>query len=243
MAAAAATPVRFSNANINRSASAQQFSWERGVPVNAFWDGIDWVSSIHFLGNFSDEERLELPIDPDSTASTNDKVKLLISLLGAKLAKDEATAAPNSLAETQPKAWRSLVHAKYVLQSRLGLVADAGQSIRRLVEHFGDTDDVLQQSLADQLVKEGDYAQAEKIMGPVVAILDSEMTKASPQAIGSRRSLLSAIWKQGPSRRADAEEVVAEIKQSIQGMVGTKYDVYVKAEEEELDKVLARLAE
>ncbi|KAK1757300.1 hypothetical protein QBC47DRAFT_375636 [Echria macrotheca] len=234
--------VRFSNANVNKSASAQQFSWEKAVPMNAFWDGIDWVSCIHFLGNFSDEERSELPIDPNSTASTDDKVKLLISLLDAKLAKEEAAAAPKSLAETQPKAWRRLLHAKYVLQSRLGLVSDAGQSIRKLVEHFGDTDEVLQSSLADQLVVEGDYAQAEKIMGPVVATMDADMTKASPQAIGSRRILLSAIWKQGPSRRADAENVVAEIKESIQGMVGTKYEVYVKSEEEELDKVLAELA-
>ncbi len=69
-------------------------------------------------------------------------------------------------------------------------------------------------------------------MGP----LDAEMNKASPQAISGRRSLLSAVWKQGPTRLADGENVIAEIKESIQGMVD------VKTEEEELDKVFAELA-
>ncbi|KAK5662652.1 hypothetical protein OQA88_8568 [Cercophora sp. LCS_1] len=242
MADATAAPVRFSNPEVNTSESAQKFSWEKGVPVNAFWDSIDWVSAIHFLGNFSDEERSQLPIDPNSTASTEDKAKLLVSLLDAKLAQEETAAAPKSLAETQPKAWRRLVHAQYVLQSKLGLVSDAGQSIRKLIEHFGDKDYVLKNSLADQLVKEGDYVQAEKMMVSIVAATDADMTKESPQGIGSRRSLLSAIWKQGPSRRADADTLVAEIKEAVQGMVGTKYEVYVKDEEEELERLLAELA-
>jgi len=241
--ATAGTPVRFSNHNVDKSPSAQQFPWEQGVPVNPFWDDIDWVTGIHFLGNFSDEERSELPIDPNSIAATNDKIKLLISLLDAKLANDETSAAPKSSAETQPKAWRSLVLAKYVLQSRVGLVTEAGQSIRQLVEHFGDSaDDVLKHCMADQLVEEGgDYVRAEKIMGPLVAALDGQMTRASPQAIGGRRSLLRAVWKQGASRRADAEGVVEEIRGSIRGMVGTKYEVYVKDEEEELGRVLVGL--
>jgi len=243
--ATTATPVRFSTANVNNSAPAQNFPWEKGVPVNPFWDTIDWVSSTQFLYNFSDSERAELPIDPNSTASPDDKVKFLISLLDAKLAREEEAAAasssPKSLAETKPKVWRNLIFAKHVLQSKLGLVSEAGKSIRALAERFGEKDEVLQQALANQLVAEGDYVVAEKIMGPIVGVLDADLTKASPQAIGARRALLSAVWKQGVERRADAEKVVADIKESIQGMVGTKYEVYVGSEGEELERLLAEL--
>jgi hypothetical protein len=61
-------------------------------------------------------------------------------------------------------------------------------------------------------------------MGRVVATLDAEMTKVSPHTIGGLSSLWSAIWKQCPWRRAGAGTVVAEIKESIQGMVGTTYE-------------------
>lgn len=96
---ATATALRFSNPQVNGSTEAQQFPWEKGVPVNAFWDSIDWVSSIHFLGNFTPEELSELPIDGNSTASTTDKLKFFLSLLDTKLSGQNAAAAPGSFAE------------------------------------------------------------------------------------------------------------------------------------------------
>jgi hypothetical protein len=87
------------------------------------------------------------------------------------------------------------------LQSRLGLTSEAGETIRLLLSLYDDNnnsnsnqDEVLLQSLADQLIAEKNCPRAEAILLPVVAKLDAEMGRASPQAIGGRRSLLRAVW-------------------------------------------------
>ena len=42
--------------NVDASASAKLFLWEAGVPVNRFWDDIDWIVGHHFFGNSSAQE-------------------------------------------------------------------------------------------------------------------------------------------------------------------------------------------
>lgn len=72
--ATAATPVRFSPANVtSRSRHRREKGCAREYLLGRHRLG---YSSIHFLGNFLDEERSALPIDSTSTASTDNKLKL-----------------------------------------------------------------------------------------------------------------------------------------------------------------------
>ncbi|KAJ6438097.1 Nuclease S1 [Purpureocillium lavendulum] len=244
METTAAFPVRFSCPKVNETPSAQQFPWEHGVPVNTFWNDFEWTQAGGFLHHFSDEERAELPIDPNSTASLNDKLKLLLSLLDSKFAKEEAAVAPASLVQAKPDIWRSLTSSRIHMQMELGLVSDvdALQSVRKLDEFWAPGVNY-QQFLAYLLIRGGDCVEAEGIIGPAIEELDTILTRASPQAIGYRRTKLEAIWKQGSSRRADAESMIVEIKSSIQAMVGTRFEVYFEEETETLDKLLAKLSE
>ena len=55
------------------------------------------------------------------------------------------------------------------------------------------------------------------------------------QAINARRIIAKALWLQGPSRRVEAEALVAEIHKIVDEMGGTKFGVY-QEEERSLNK-------
>ena len=127
------TEVRYSTANVGQSAPAQSFSWEAPVPVNRFWDTISYCISRNFLDNFSDSELGDLPIDPESNATNEEKFHLLLQLLHEKLGKEEAAADPTPLYELDYKRWNSLWQAIYVFQNELGL-PETEATLRILVE-------------------------------------------------------------------------------------------------------------
>ncbi|KAK0644418.1 hypothetical protein B0T16DRAFT_460477 [Cercophora newfieldiana] len=148
----------------------------------------------------------------DAPQASKDKVALLLRLLQAKLSTEKAAAAPRPTIDP-------LVLAIYVARKRLGLAEESGPTIRH--------------------GREGGFADAEQIMGPVCDRIDaSPLGKSSPLAIGARRVLLAALWKQGAPKRVAAEELVAEIKALIEGMSGGEYEVYVDVKRREIEKVL-----
>ncbi|KAB5546974.1 hypothetical protein GE09DRAFT_1288686 [Coniochaeta sp. 2T2.1] len=82
--------------------------------------------------------------------------------------------------------------------------------------------------LAEYLVKVGKYKEAEEIELPVRAWVDGQphLGRDSPQAINARRIIAKALWGQGPSRRAEAEALIAEIADIVEGMGAGKFGVY-----------------
>jgi hypothetical protein len=233
----ATTAVRYSHPNVDASDSAKDFTWEKGVPVTPFWDGLDWVICTHFLGNFTPEELSTLPIDASNSANltTKEKTELLLKLLQDK--QSDANVTPDS------RSGETLLLAIHILQKNLGLVKEAGETIRALTSaNEGKTNSAFQQVLAHQLIDEGLYAEAEKMIRPACDQIDvSRLGKNSPQGIGFQRTLLEALWKQGGERREEAERVVEEIEKRIEGMVGGRFGVYVDAEREELARLLGKL--
>ncbi|CAI7632024.1 unnamed protein product [Penicillium discolor] len=217
---AAVSSFRYSTGQIATAEAAKSFSWEAPVPVNPFWDSFSYSTARNFLGNFSDHELKQLSvnpvgINPDDTADQQKKLQLLLQLLRNKLAKEEATTSPQSLYEAE-------------------------DTIRMLVEKRPDTSNVIPpHMLADHLVKVGKYSEAEEVVRPVCEWMDvnPKLGKASPQALSARRTIARALWGQGPSRRSEAEALVAEIRELIDGMAGSKFGIY-QEEEASLHKEL-----
>ncbi|KAH6845710.1 hypothetical protein B0I37DRAFT_191181 [Chaetomium sp. MPI-CAGE-AT-0009] len=232
-----ATRFRYSNGEIATAEAAAVFSWEAPVPVNPFWDDIDYCPARNFLGSFSEHELEELPIDPSSTDTPDAKLQLLLRLLQEKLAYEEAAASPpQSLHDTNYTRWYDLWQAIYALQSASGLLEEPGTTARMLVarqpEHSADVRP--RHILAEHLVKVGKYAEAEDTARPVCAWMDAQprLGKGSPQAINSRRMIAKALWGQGPPRRAEAEALLAEIDEIVDGMGvgGGRFAVYQEEE-------------
>ncbi len=214
---------RYSNGEIATAEAAAAFSWEAPVPVNPFWDDIDYCPARNFLGSFSEAELEQLSINPQSMDTQDTKLHILLRLLKEKLAQEEAVASPpQSLHDTNYTQWYDLWQAIHTFQSTLGLLEAAEATARMLVARQpGDSTDVRPRHiLAETLVKVGKYAEAEDTARPVCAWMDANprLGKASPQAINSRRMIARALWGQGQPRRAEAEALLAEIDEIVDGM-------------------------
>ncbi|KAJ6128299.1 hypothetical protein N7471_009516 [Penicillium samsonianum] len=242
---ASVSSFRYSTGEIATAEAAKSFSWEAPVPVNSFWDSFSYPTARNFLGNFSDPELEQLAIDsvgidPNNTADQQTKLQLLLQLLRNKLAKEEAaTSPPQSLHEVDYKRWNGLWQGIYTLENELGL-PQAEETVRMLVEKRPDESNVVPpHMLAEHLVKVGKYKEAEEIARPVCEWMDARphLGKASPQALSARRIIARALWGQGPSRRSEAEALVAEIGELVAGMGGSRFDIY-QEEEARLKKEL-----
>ncbi|KAK0624398.1 hypothetical protein B0T14DRAFT_425714 [Immersiella caudata] len=239
MATVSNVGVRYSHSAVALSPTARQFRWETPVPTTPFWDSLPWVLCSQFLSNFTPTELSALPIDSSNSASLTTKQRTEFLL---KLLQDKLTTSGMSI--TSPGAGANLLHAIHYLQKELGLVKEAGETIRLLLSADGGKDNIAaQQSYAHQLIDEGSFVEAEKVIRPACEDIDEygNLGRDSPQGIGSQRTLLKALWGQGKERREEAAEVVEGIRGRIEGMKGGKFEVYVEAEREELERLLGKL--
>ncbi|KAI7973857.1 hypothetical protein EIK77_001056 [Talaromyces pinophilus] len=243
--AAVAGPVRYSNDAVANSEAAKEFPWEAPIPANRFWDSFKYCIVRSVLINFPDQEELrQLPIDPDSTNDEPTKLRLLLQILREKLAREEAAISPPGSLNTQNYThWNQLVQGIYVVENELDL-PEAEQTVRTLVERRPDESNVVPpHMLSEYLVKHGKYEEAERTARPVVAWMDAQphIGKASPQALNSRRIIVRALWFQGPSRRTEANALIAEIRELVEGMGGTKFEVYQEEERQFNEELIADL--
>ncbi|KAF3385466.1 hypothetical protein F1880_002700 [Penicillium rolfsii] len=223
---------RFSTGEVATSEEAKNFSWESPVPVNQFWDSFEYCTARSFLGNFTDQELKQLPISPDAPDDQSTKLRLLLQIPWDKLGEAEYHVLPNSLYESDYQRWYGFWHGIYTLENELGL-PEAEQTVRMLVEKRPDKSNVVPpHMLAEHLVKIGKYKEAEETERPVCAWMDARphLGKSSPKAINARRIIARALWFQGESRRREAEALVAEIHEIVDGMSGGKFGIYQKEE-------------
>ncbi|KAH8703329.1 hypothetical protein BGW36DRAFT_369179 [Talaromyces proteolyticus] len=221
---------RYSNDQVAASDEAKAFSWEAPVPVNAFWDSFKHFAARSFPDNFSDPERNQLPINPNSADDQETKLRPLLQLLQAKLAQEEAaTSPPQLLHELDYKRWYGLWQGIYVVQNELDL-PEAEKTVRMLVDKRLDkTNDIVPpHMLSDHLVKIGKHKEAEETARLVCAWMDAHprLGRDSPQAIRLRGIIARAVWLQGASRRVEAEALVGEIRGVVEGMGEGRFAVY-----------------
>jgi hypothetical protein len=236
----AANPaVRYSQ-NKRDIGEAKNFSWEYPVPDNKFWRDLDYVVGRNFLQCFSADEIKLLPFD--DSPSKSDRLELLLRLLREKLSSEDAAAAPQTVYDVNYDAWEKLLLAIYTIQMQQDRHADTEQTIRTLVERRKDKSNLSHfHSLSGLLCNQGRYTEAEETEISVKRWLDEYLGKDSPQALGSRRIIAQSVWKQGPSRRAEAKELFSEVIELINGMDGGNYAVYQAQEMEVTEKLIMDL--
>jgi hypothetical protein len=112
-----------------------------------------------------------------------------------------------------------------------------------LVERTDKSNVVPLHMLAEYFVKVGKYKEAEETERPVCAWMDvrPHLGIASPQDINARREIAEALWFQDPSRRVEAEALLAEIHGIVDGMSGGKFGVYQDEERRLNEAMMAKL--
>ncbi len=242
--AADTTSFRYSTGQVATSEAAKEFAWEDPVPVNRFWDSFEYCTARNFLGNFSDHELEQAPINPESSDDHRSKLQLLLRLLREKLARQEASVSPpQSLYETNHNQWYALWQGIYEMEQRLDL-PEAEQTVRMLAARKPDPNNIVpQHMLADYLVNHGKHKEAEDAEWPVLAWMEArpKLGRESPQAINARRILVQALWGQGPSRRVEAQALVTELTGIVEGMGDGKFKVYQEEERKLNQELLAKL--
>jgi len=211
--------------------------------VNRFWDSIDYCTAHNFLGNFSDAEQGQLPVESDSADDTDTKLRLLLRLLREKIDRQEGAASPpGSLYETGYEKWYSLWQGVFRIQDMLGL-PEAEDTVRMLVAKAKGRNIVPGHMLAEYLAKNGKYREAEETERPVLAWMEGSpgLGRDSPQAINARRIMVKALWGQGQERRGEAESMLAELEEIVDRMGGGKFGVYQEEERSLNRQMMAQL--
>ncbi|KAK8018321.1 hypothetical protein PG991_007511 [Apiospora marii] len=228
---------------------ARNFSWEFPVPDNDFWCNLPYSLSRNFLQSFSSEKLLRLSVHFDDHHKLDRVVKLelLARLLHEELKEQDAAAAEDdgsrqTFYDVDYPRWRAVWLAVCSVQQELGQRAEAEDTLHMLHEKRRDPANLSYlHSLASLLLTRGVYAEAERMELDVRTWLDSRLGRDSPQALGARRVLAEATWKQGATRRQEAGDVVDEIRVIIDGMGAGQYAAYQDEEREMLDKLVLSL--
>ncbi|KAI0468222.1 hypothetical protein F4859DRAFT_491937 [Xylaria cf. heliscus] len=214
---------------------AKSFPWEHPIPRNAFWDGLPYTVASNFLNAFTAEELRAISIDPDSAQSKEGKLRFLATWLGKKSAKQE------ELGPLNDAAWERLMLASVSVRRELGDLAGAEEIARLLVERRKDGNLQHLHLLAGILLDRGQYAEAESTERKVEPWLVEKLGKDSPQALSATRIIIQALWKQGPTRHAEAQNLLEKSQSIVNGMESGKYTVYQDEERELLKELISQM--
>ncbi|KAL2825483.1 hypothetical protein BDW59DRAFT_161710 [Aspergillus cavernicola] len=156
--------------------------------------------------------RYDLKLDPSASNSAN--LSILQTALTEKLLALEANRQPSTLHDKNYGLWR-----------------DLKSSLSYVHEDLGDVD-AQEKTLLEILSNPGPA-------GKDLPALQNLSALYHPQALGSLRTLVKVLWKQG--KTAEAEEYVGQARASIDNLAGTQFAKYQQEERDALDRVVADL--
>ncbi|KAI0154726.1 hypothetical protein GGR57DRAFT_109577 [Xylariaceae sp. FL1272] len=205
------------------------FPWEHPVPKTKFWNDLPYPLARNFLQacNAENLAYIRPATESDSEKSRREKLMLLDRWVKKKLIQEEALAAPCSFYDADYVGWERLMLASVSISKELGDLARQEDTLRLLVDRRKDRSNLSHlHNLAGMLVEKGDYAEAERLERKVEPWLISKLGRGSPQALGAKRIMVLAVWKQGRSRHADAEKLLKELQSDLSALGDGQYAVY-----------------
>jgi hypothetical protein len=183
-----------------------------------------------------------MPTRTHSADSRPDKLRFLGKWLKKKIIQQEAMAAPLSFLDADPAGWHRVMFASLGVQWELGDLRGAEETLRYMIDRRLDKrDKSYHYSLATLLLERGKYAGAEKAAREVEAWLVGQRGRDSPQALGAKRLVILAVWKQGRSRHVEAENLLKELRDIVSAMSSGQYAMNQDEERESIKAVMAKM--
>jgi predicted Zn-dependent protease len=178
----------------------------------------------------------------DGSLSDMEKHELLLKILNEKLEAGDKAAAPKTLEEVDHKAWDDVMLAVVTMQGQLNRLSDQEATLRLMIDKKADPTNLSHfHNLAEALLRQGKYAEAEDMETKARDWLDGKLGKDSPQSLGARKIIAEAVWKQG--RVEEARGLLGEMEQIIEeGGEGT-YGIYMEEQRETLGRAREELEE
>ncbi|ETS85938.1 hypothetical protein PFICI_03963 [Pestalotiopsis fici W106-1] len=238
------------------AAPPNKFPWDYDVPNDAFWTSLPFTTGRNFLQCFQKSEIEALSSQFDASLSTDDKHRLLLRIVQAKLAEAREAASQKSnhhggsgkspllLHEINYDAWQKFMLAQETMQHNLGLVADEEATLKEMLAHPRPGQDKNWSALnmmSRLLEQQGRYAEAEGAALEVQPWMEAhaQVGRGSPPAMGNMRMILTAVWKQG--RFDDARSIYKEMHHLVDDMGNGKFAQYQEEEAEMLETLMTDL--
>jgi hypothetical protein len=228
-------------ADIKDTAQQQpKFEWDYDVPDTPFWRDLPFTSGRNFLTCYNPSELEDM--DFDGTLSVPAKFAFLLSLLEARLATRKAAAAPVLLHVADYPEWSRLMLGIQTMQKYLDAPEQA-ERLRMLETSEGDRRVPWLNMLAEFKLKHGEYAEAERLEREVLPWMQKheKLGIDSPQALGTTRRIIEALWKQGGSKVDEARRLAEETAELVEAMGPSKFVKYQEEERQMLRDLVAEL--
>jgi len=239
MATAMKAKVKYST-GASEIGSAKDFPWEYGVPDNDFWNDLDWKIGKNFLTCFTDAEIDAMTPQLKGTLSRTEKIKLLRCLLQDTLAFEERNLAPKSLLEVDVKRWKVLMFAIGDTYRIDGNPTEERKNLEEIIAKSKPASKLAHNHhLASLMVDTGQYAEAVKTEIPVLTLLDEKLGVDSPQSLGGRRIIASALWKLG--KKEEAENMIEQVWKNIELSAYGQFAAYQEEEKRITQELMSEL--
>lgn len=221
-----------------------QFEWDFDVPNTPFWKDLDFSVARNFITCFQPEELQRISFHEHAALPVSDRLHFLLSELHLLLSTSQASAAPQSFQTTHPDGWHRLQLGIETMERFLGLMDDEAETIRTMLTTTrGDARFPWLNMLAALDLRTGKYAEAEDLAREVLPWMQNheKLGPDSPQALGTTRMLIKALWRQGGDKEQDARRLAAETETLIEDMGERKFKKYQGEERQMLRDVVAEL--
>jgi len=219
----------------------QKFDWDYDVPDTPFWRDLPFVAGRNFLTCYSASEIED--INFDGTLSVPEKFTFLLSLLEARLETRKAAAFPVSLHTADYPEWSNLMLGIQTMQSQLGMPEEADTLRVMLETSQGNQRVSWLNMLGGFKLRQGEYVEAERLEREVLPFMQTHerLGKDSPQALGTTRRIIEAMWKQGGSKVEEARRLAEETAELVEGLRTSKFAKYQEEERQMLRDLVAQL--
>ncbi|KAM7195061.1 hypothetical protein V8F33_006930 [Rhypophila sp. PSN 637] len=218
-----------------------KFEWDFDVPDTPFWKGIDMRIARNFITCYEPDKLERIPFDEKSSLPEPDKLTFLLNELKSNLAAQQAAAAPEKLHQTNPVAWRRLLLGIETMYKYLDMPKEEAETIRIMLSATeGDARVPWLNMLADLEVRNGNFTEAEALAREVLPWMQTheKLGRDSPQAMGTTRTLIKSMWKQGGKKTDEARRVVGETQVLIDNMGTSKFAKYQSEEKQMLRELV-----
>ncbi|PLB54120.1 hypothetical protein P170DRAFT_431780 [Aspergillus steynii IBT 23096] len=209
------------------------------IPSGPFWDTLDPVISSAVALCFTPQELEDLKLDP--SASNPAKLHTLQEALTEKLLTLEAASQPSTLHEQNYNQWQDLKSSLFHVHRGLGDKEEQEKILLEMINtpSAAGRDLAALHNLSALCEEKGEYEKAERLALEVLPAIQGHalLGAASPQALGSLRVLIKAMWGQG--KTAQADDYVKQASASIDNLVGTPFAKYQQEERDALVEVMA----
>ncbi|OIW22850.1 hypothetical protein CONLIGDRAFT_687260 [Coniochaeta ligniaria NRRL 30616] len=195
-----------------------RFEWDFDVPDTPFWKDVDMRVARNFITCYEPHQLEKIPFGDQSCLPEPDKLKFLLDELESQLAVHQAAVAPEKLHEADPVMWRRLLLGIETLQKHRNMPKEEAETIRIMLSTTeGDTRVPWLNMLADLDIRNGNFNEAESIAREVLPWMQKheKLGVDSPQALGTTRSIINSMWKQGGGKVDEARRLVGETEALI----------------------------